>query len=189
MRLRGVAGFGGWYRSIKMGPQKRILTAGQSTLTFRSPILQSMKSTDTKSPPILVPQPNGGAILSGGVHGHKGSSGRPPNLLQGRDARVPGTTSADPRANHRHPEVEEAEWAMVEQERCVLPCSLTGARSSPDTLSATRLLQRAPSRSPSPPPTRQGPSPLSPRQSGFDADFILQSLAMLCPCPTTLVTT
>lgn len=36
-----------------------------------------------KSRPALVPQPNGrGALLAGGVRGHKGAGGRPPSELR-----------------------------------------------------------------------------------------------------------
>ncbi len=32
--------------------------------------------------PVLIPQPHGGAILSGGVPGHVGAGGRPPNAFK-----------------------------------------------------------------------------------------------------------
>ena len=45
--------------------------------------------------PELVPQSHGGALLSGGVPGHKGGSGRPPNAFKDFLARL----RADPDAH------------------------------------------------------------------------------------------
>ncbi len=38
--------------------------------------------------PTLIPQPHGGAILSGGVPGHVGGGGRPPNVFRDFLARL-----------------------------------------------------------------------------------------------------
>lgn len=34
--------------------------------------------------PVLVPQPHGGALLSGGIHGHEGTGGRPASEIRKR---------------------------------------------------------------------------------------------------------
>lgn len=42
------------------------------------------KTNGKTTEPVLIPQPHGGALLSGGEPGHKGGGGRPPSEIRAR---------------------------------------------------------------------------------------------------------
>ena len=56
----------------------------KSTKRKKKTTKATVKKLATKLP-TLIPQPNGrGALLSGGIPGHKGGSGRPPDIVRKR---------------------------------------------------------------------------------------------------------
>jgi hypothetical protein len=62
--------------------------------------------------PALVPQPGGrGALLSGGVPGHKGAGGRPPNALREEMRGDLGTVLQKLRARYERGELDDLDYA------------------------------------------------------------------------------
>lgn len=68
--------------SNRGGDGKRRSTSGAATARKSRSAATKRAAKSAKAKPDLIPQPHGGALLSGGVPGNKGGTGRPPNWLK-----------------------------------------------------------------------------------------------------------